>query len=257
MSDFQESALELAHLLSQSRRVVAFTGAGISTSAGLPDFRGPDGIYQRAGLENPEEIFDIETFRRDPSIFYKFHREFLRILKDVEPTFTHRFLAQEERRGRLQGVVTQNIDALHQRGGSRRVLEVHGSVWGSHCTRCRTTYDYQISVVKTLREEIPRCESCRGVLKPDVVFFGEAVNHMEESERLAEEADLMLVLGTALAVRPAAMLPALCPGKIVVVNKGELFSHDLPRSRVHLFVDGELDPFFQAVASHLEPSPEH
>lgn len=252
MTTLQEQARQCAALVNQAHRVVALTGAGISTAAGIPDFRGPEGLYRQVGLDDPELIFDIVTFRRDPSLFYRFHGQFLRILEQVQPTLTHTFLAQEEQRGHVKGVVTQNIDALHQRAGSRRVLEIHGSVWDTFCTRCHAHYDYQLSITKTLREGIPHCDRCRGVLKPDVVFFGEAVKQLDACQNMVVEADLLLVLGTSLSVMPAAMLPALCPGKIVVVNQGEFSSSALPRSRVALFVEAELDPFFQEVAAHLE-----
>lgn len=252
MTALQEHALQCADLLAQAHRVVALTGAGISTAAGIPDFRGPEGLYRQAGIDHPENIFDIDTFRKDPSLFYRFHGTFLQALERVQPTFTHTFLAQEEQRGRLKGVVTQNIDALHQRAGSRQVLEIHGSVWDTFCTRCHAHYDYQLSVTKTLREGIPHCDRCRGVLKPDVVFFGEAVKHLDACQTMVVEADLLLVLGTSLTVMPAALLPALCPGKIVVVNKGE-FSHSaLPPSRITLFAEEALDPFFREVAACLE-----
>lgn len=240
----QEKAHTVADLWKQAQCVVALTGAGISTAAGLPDFRGPEGLYQKAGIEDPERIFDIGTFRQNPSLFYRFHRAFLRALEHVEPTFAHRFLAEAERCGRLTGVITQNIDALHQRAGSHRILEIHGSVWESFCTRCHARYDYACSVEKTFRETVPRCDRCQGVLKPDVVFFGEGVKQLEACQELVTEADLLVVLGTSLTVMPAALLPSLCRGRIVVVSRGNVAVPAFPFFDRIFTVDEDLDRFF-------------
>jgi NAD-dependent deacetylase len=246
----RETARACAEAIRRARRIGVLSGAGMSTNAGIPDFRGPKGIYRTLGIENPESIFDIERFRRDPSFFYAFHREFLRILRDVTPTEAHRFLADLEGTGRLSGIVTQNIDALHQRAGSRRVLEIHGSVWTSRCVTCRKRYEYGEAERRTLAEPVPRCD-CGGVLKPEVVFFGESVLRLEESFELAEGADLFLVLGSSLVVAPAAMLPARCAGPIVVVNRGEVSSAYLPPRRIALRAEEDLDEFFLAVREDL------
>jgi NAD-dependent deacetylase len=247
MNTLKIAASLCSDLIERSNRIVLLSGAGMSTSAGLPDFRGPDGIYRRKLGVDPERIFDIDWFKRDPSFFYRFHREFLESLEKIEPTFAHRFFASLEKEGKLSGIITQNIDSLHQRAGSSRVMEFHGGVWSSFCTSCGRTWGYDRSVAMTFADDVPRCDSCGGVIKPDIVFFGEMVKHLEESRELARKADLFFVVGSSLNVTPAALLPAMSGGKIVVVNKGEIARHYLPPERIDLLVEEDIDTFFRAV----------
>ena len=234
-------------LLRQAGRIAALTGAGISTAAGIPDFRGPRGLYVTRQYD-PEKTFDIEYFDRDPSYFFAFARDFVQLVERIQPTLTHRFLAALEARGQLDAIITQNIDGLHQRAGSRRVFEVHGSVRSGHCRRCGKAYEYDALRAKVLGEDIARCETCGGVVKPDIVFFGEAVRDMEESSRAAARADLFLVIGSSLTVYPAALLPQYAGGQVVVVNQGpvEMASADWLR------VDEAADAFFARVATALD-----
>jgi NAD-dependent deacetylase len=240
-------ASECAALINNSKSIVLLSGAGMSTSAGLPDFRGPNGIYKRETGVEPERVFDIEWFRKEPGFFYNFHRAFLKSLKTIEPTFSHSFFASLEQRGKMSGIVTQNIDALHQRAGSKNVLEIHGSVWKSFCTHCGKEWNYEDSVSLAFSCDVPRCDLCRGVIKPDVVFFGEMVKHLEESRDLARSADLFFVVGSSLNVTPAALLPSMTKGVIVVVNKGEISGHYLPQERIRIFAEEDIDTFFRAV----------
>lgn len=236
-----------AELIRSSRRLVALTGAGISTAAGIPDFRGPEGLYI-TGRYDAEATFEITGFRRDPAPFFAFTREVIGSLADLRPTFTHRFLARLESEAVLQSVVTQNIDPLHQRAGSRTVIAVHGGYWTSHCQACRSTFSLDDLVEMLDRAEVPRC-GCGGVVKPDVVLFGEPVYAMDEAIVAVAEADLLLVLGSSLSVYPAAWLPesASCP--IVVVNRGPV---ELAPAANRYFADAELDPYFIEVARELE-----
>ena len=243
----QGNAAICAQWIRSARRVGVFSGAGLSTNAGIPDFRGPQGLYRTLKIADPEAIFDIQVFRRDPTLFYRFHRGFLDLLDTVEPTETHRFFARLEREGVLSGIVTQNIDGLHQRAGSRRVLEIHGGVGSNTCTRCGTPYDLQTLKELLRASEVPRCPRCDGTVKPDVVFFGEGVQALEACRSLMEETDLLFVVGSSLVVTPAALLPALCPGTLVVVNQGEVSSAYLPPRRVALRVEEDLDDFFRSV----------
>jgi len=245
------AAGQVAELVRASGQIVLLSGAGMSTSAGIPDFRGPDGLYRKLGIENPERIFDIAVFERDPSFYYGFHREFLRQVEAVKPTAAHRFFARLEEQGKLAGIVTQNIDALHQKAGSANVLEIHGSIWKSHCIKCGKAYSYEESARKVETGGVPFCDSCRGVLKPDVVFFGENVMQFEACQELAARADLLFVVGSSLVVTPAAWLPSLCPGSIVVVNRGEISRTYLPSSRVALHVEEDIDTFFTALSEKL------
>jgi NAD-dependent deacetylase len=235
-----------ADLIRRSERVVALTGAGVSTAAGIPDFRGPKGLYVTRQYD-PDTVFDISAFRHNPEPFYEFTRDFLGVIDSLEPTVTHRFLAQLEADGRLVAVVTQNIDSLHQRAGSQRVISVHGDYWTSHCLDCGREYDLD-SMEQMVREtDIPRC-SCDGVIKPDVVFYGEAVRDLEAAASVIGASDLLLVLGSTLVVYPAAFLPEQAGGDIVVVNRGEV---GLTPGPGRFFVDADLDEYFGEVAHHL------
>jgi len=245
---------ELAALLRQARAAAALTGAGISTGAGIPDFRGPQGLYVTRRYD-PDRVFDIDAFRADPAPFYEFTRDFMDLLRTIQPTLAHRALARLEAAGMLRGVVTQNIDALHRQAGSRRVVEVHGSYGTASCTACGRAVEgasssqwWAEAVRSGPRAPVVLCSRCGGVVKPDVVFFGEAVRGFEQAEELARRSDLFLVLGSSLAVHPAATLPFLSPGKVVVVNKGPVA---LPPGRDRFFVDAPLDEYFAEVLREL------
>lgn len=252
MKALQQEASQCAEMIKKANAIVLLSGAGMSTNAGIPDFRGPQGLYKRAGIPDPERIFDIEYFYRDPSLFYSFHRELLKALDAAKPTFAHFFFAALEKKGKLLGIVTQNIDALHQRAGSHKVYEIHGGIWESHCTKCGKLFDYETSKRMTFEKEIPRCDNCGGVIKPDIVFFGEPVKHIDECFELARKADLFFVVGSSLVVTPAAMIPSATSGEIIVVNKGEVSEFYLPSSRVALRVDADIDEFFRSVNEELK-----
>jgi NAD-dependent deacetylase len=249
--ELRESAQRCSDFIQDARRVVLLSGAGMSTAAGIADFRGPNGFYRTVQIENPERIFDIETFRDDPSLFYRFHRELIQVLERVKPTFAHRFFAALEQTGIMQGIITQNIDSLHQKAGSKNVLEIHGGVWQSYCFKCGKEYPYDVARDKTLAETVPTCDSCSGPIKPNVVFFGEAVKYLLESQLLARSADLFFILGSSLTVTPAALLPALAPGRIVVVNQGPLSYAYLPEHRIDLLVPADINTFFEEVNNIL------
>ena len=237
----------LAALIQRASRIAALTGAGISTAAGIPDFRGPRGLYVTRQYD-PEKTFDINYFDRDPSYFFAFARDFVQLVEQVEPTYTHRFLADLEARGKMDAVITQNLDGLHQKAGSQRVIEVHGSVRTGHCRKCGRGYGYEELKAKVLHEEIVRCDTCGGIVKPDIVFFGEAVQGMEEASRVAGRADLFLVIGSSLTVYPAASLPERAGGQVVVVNQGQV---EIASSE-WLRVDEAADAFFARVATALD-----
>jgi NAD-dependent deacetylase len=244
---------ELAALLRQARSAAVLTGAGISTGAGIPDFRGPRGLYVTRQYD-ADRIFDIDHFRREPRDFYEFTRDFMGLLGTLRPTLTHRALARLEAAGLLAGVVTQNIDSLHTRAGSRNVIEVHGSYATASCTGCGLAVEdpsprwWAEATRNGPRAPVVACAGCGGVVKPDVVFFGEAVRGFERAEALARGADLFLVLGSSLAVHPAAVLPQLAPGKVVVVNKGAV---SLAPGPGRWFVEASLDEYFAEVLAAL------
>ena len=211
-----------------AKHVVAMTGAGVSTLCGIPDFRGPKGLYKNP---DAERIFDIGWFDRDPSVYYRGCRDLVYGLGAFEPGPVHIALKRLEDAGRLDGIATQNIDMLHQKAGSSCVSEVHGSPILHHCRRCgdEKTFEEVMAMVganggaeKLGDPYVPRC-ACGGVYKPDITFFGEALPEEAffRSQELAMRADVMLVLGTSLTVFPAAGLPRLTlqkGGKVIIVN---------------------------------------
>ncbi len=193
-------------MIAESDHIVVITGAGISTGAGIQDFRSPGGLYstavQRYGLPFPEAIFDLGYFLKNPEPFFRLSAEML--LKDIQPTACHRLLAQLEDTGKKVQIVTQNIDMLHEKAGSSEVVECHGSYRSGCCMDCRRKYSYARFSEPLLEGKIPRC-SCGGVIKPDVVFFGESLP--EEFLSLYENPprpDLVIVMGTSLTVHPVA-----------------------------------------------------
>jgi NAD-dependent deacetylase len=236
-----------------SQGVVVLTGAGVSTAAGIPDFRGPRGLYVTRQYD-PEKVFDIDWFSRDPRFFYDFSRDFIDLMRITGPTFTHRFLAALEQQGRLKGVITQNIDALHQVAGSARVVELHGSYRAATCHDCGKhladlTYDWwDAAMGDSPRPPVALCPACRGVLKPDIVFFGEPVHAIAEAQRMVAECDLLLVLGSSLKVTPASLLPHYTTRTTIVVNKGHVTLTPAPYRH---FVEEELDAYCRVVATCL------
>jgi NAD-dependent protein deacetylase/lipoamidase len=218
-----EQAERLAELIRDSGSTVALTGAGISVPSGIPDFRSPgEGLWEKV---NPMEVAHIDAFNRDPAKFWSFYRPRFHILGDKEPNGAHRALAELERRDLLDAVITQNIDQLHHKAGSERVIEVHGSIRTSSCQSCGA--EFPLADVEGLFAEdgVARCPDCQGPVKPDVVLFGELLpaDAMAEAESLAAGADLMLCVGSSLEVYPVAGLPSVTlgrGGRIAVITQG-------------------------------------
>lgn len=200
---------ELIDLIMASEHTVAFTGAGVSTASGIRDFRGKNGIYNDLWRGyRVEELFSIDLFHRDPSLFYAWAKDFVYCMDRFQPSPLHRVLAQLEARGKLQAIITQNIDMLHQRAGSQIVHEVHGSAQHHHCLACNKHYDYPTIQAEVFADHVPHCE-CGGIIKPDITFYGEALNAetFTAATNAACQTDLMIVLGSSLTVYPAASLP--------------------------------------------------
>lgn len=206
----------LKALVDSSERIVFFGGAGVSTESGIPDFRSVDGLYHQKYPYPPETILSHTFYEREPELFFRFYREKL-LCPEAEPNAAHFALAELERRGKLTAVVTQNIDGLHQKAGSRRVLELHGSVLRNYCEECSRFYSMETILHS---EGIPRCE-CGGRIKPDVVLYEEGLDTatVRQSVEAISHADLLIVGGTSLVVYPAAGLIDYCPGKLAVINK--------------------------------------
>ena len=209
----------LKRWISESSRIVAFTGAGVSTESGIPDFRSVDGLYSQKFDYPPEMIISHSFYEQDPAYFFRFYREKMLPL-GFEPNITHKTFAKWEAEGKLSAVVTQNIDGLHQKAGSRRVYELHGSVLRNYCTRCRKFYDAQFVKDST---GVPKC-TCGGTVKPDVVLYEEGLDQdiIENSVMAIANADLLIVGGTSLTVYPAAGLIRYYRGKhLVLINRDE------------------------------------
>ena len=208
----------LAALLREHQPCVVLTGAGISTESGIPDFRSATGIWAEV---DPLEVASIQAFRRDPERVWGFYRQRIDSLLDAEPNPGHYALAELERRGLVRAVVTQNIDTLHSRAGSRDVVEVHGSIRRAVCLRCHSAEGVEGVLAQLAERPAPLCTNCGEVLKPGVVLFGELLppGEMERATELARSAALMLVVGSSLEVWPVAGLP-LEARSLAVVNRG-------------------------------------
>ena len=207
----------LKQWIQESRHIVFFGGAGVSTESGIPDFRSVDGLYNQKFDYLPEQIISHSFFDKDPAYFFRFYREKMLPL-GFEPNVTHLKLAQWEREGKLDAVITQNIDGLHQKAGSQRVFELHGSVLRNYCVNCGKFFS--VEYIKN-HPNIPRCD-CGGTVKPDVVLYEEALNAnvLDESIHAIQNADLLIVAGTSLTVYPAAGLLRYYSGRrLVLINR--------------------------------------
>ena len=210
---------ELQQWIDESRRIVFFGGAGVSTESGIPDFRSQDGLYHQQFAYPPEEILSHTFFARHPEEFFRFYRAKMLPL-DAQPNDAHRFLAQLEAGGRLTAVITQNIDGLHQKAGSKNVFELHGSIYRNYCEKCGKFYPPEY-----IRDSdgIPRC-TCGGRIKPDVVLYEESLDQkvIEGAVRAIADAEVLIVGGTSLTVYPAAGLIRYYRGnKLVLINRDE------------------------------------
>jgi NAD-dependent deacetylase len=245
-----ETTGKLADLIRANQPCVALTGAGISTESGIPDFRSPTGMWAEF---DPLEYATMGAFRRDPAKVWRFYAPRFSMLTEAKPNAAHIALAELERRGLLRAVVTQNIDLLHERAGSRDVIEVHGSIRTSTCPDCRA--QHSLAEVVPLIEAgggAPSCPDCGGILKPDVVFFDELLppEAIDRAYELAAEAHLLLVVGSTLEVWPVAELPLVtlrAGGKVAVVNRGPTAID----GRADLKIEGGAGDVLESVVSAL------
>ncbi|NJE04636.1 NAD-dependent deacylase [Thermococcus sp. M36] len=217
---------EAAKLLARSRFAIAFTGAGISAESGVPTFRGFNGLWKK---HRPEELATPEAFKRDPYLVWEFYKWRIDLIRKAKPNKAHRALTELEEMGILKAVITQNVDDLHREAGTRNPIELHGNIFRVRCTSC----DYREDLKETGRldeflaqKDLPRCPRCGSLLRPDVVWFGEPLPRkaIEEAFRLAERADLVLVIGTSGVVYPAAYIPQIVKetgGKVIEINPDE------------------------------------
>ena len=233
-----EQMQQLKKIIEESNNIVFFGGAGVSTESGIPDFRSVDGLYNQKYDYPPETILSHTFYRRKTAEFYRFYREKM-ICLTAKPNAAHLKLAQWEEEGKLKAVITQNIDGLHQMAGSKKVLELHGSVLRNYCEDCGKFYDAEF-ILNSIG--VPKCE-CGGGVKPDVVLYEEGLDNftIQESIRCIREADVLIIGGTSLAVYPAAGLIDYYQGnKLILVNKTPT-----PRDSIaNLVVQGSIGEIF-------------
>jgi NAD-dependent deacetylase len=246
-------AAHLAELIRAAGSVVALTGAGISVPSGIPDFRTPGrGLWEKV---DPTEVAHIDAWRRDPARFWSFYGTRFHVLEGKQPNRAHAILAELERAGRLDAVITQNIDRLHERAGTRKLVEVHGSIASSRCLSCGGSYP--LAEVRARLEAapdgVPRCD-CGRPLKPDVVLFGELLpaTAIERAEAFAAAADLLLCIGSSLEVYPVASLPATtlaAGGEVAIVTRGPTQYDRRAAARLGGDVVAELEAVAAALAA--------
>ena len=217
----EDKILKFVEMVNESNNIVFFGGAGVSTESGIPDFRSEDGLYNQHYKYPPEQILSHTFFMKHTKDFYEFYRDKMNSLK-YEPNITHKKLAELEKKGKLKAVVTQNIDGLHQKAGSKKVYELHGSVLRNYCMSCNQFYnaEYVFNGIN-----VPMCE-CGGIIKPDVVLYQEGLDNsvIEGAVRAINDADMLIVAGTSLTVQPASGLINYYRGnKLVLINKTATF----------------------------------
>lgn len=215
----QEKIMKLKQWIEESPNIVFFGGAGVSTESGIPDFRSVDGLYHQKYKYPPETILSHTFYKKKTEEFYEFYRDKM-IIETAKPNITHLKLAELEQKGKLKGIVTQNIDGLHQKAGSKKVMELHGSMHRNYCTACGEFY--KLDMIKQTKG-VPTCK-CGGIIKPDVVLYEEGLDErvMQESVQLIANADILIIGGTSLAVYPAAGMVRYYKGdKLVLINKSE------------------------------------
>ncbi|MGB9891649.1 NAD-dependent deacylase [Thermodesulfovibrio sp. Kuro-1] len=219
---YHEKISKTCELIKKSTYSVAFTGAGISTESGIPDFRSPNGLWQRFRIVTYQEFIIDRKARNE---FWKMKRELIQEIINAKPNNAHNALAELEKRGLLKYVITQNIDGLHQMAGNKSVIELHGNQRGYICLDCEKVYPLE-EVLKMLKEQELdlRCEVCGGIIKPTIVFFGEPMPEKEllMAQQIANKCDIMFVIGTSLQVEPAASIPRIAyqnGAKLIFINK--------------------------------------
>ncbi|HKL58303.1 MAG TPA: NAD-dependent protein deacylase [Sphaerochaeta sp.] len=224
LEQFEKKFSILKPLILNAKRMTVFTGAGVSTLSGIPDFRSSQGIYSKQweGLD-VEHILSIAFFMQHPDVFYAWAKEYWYHLDYYKPNVVHRTLAKLEAKGYMRSLYTQNIDMLHQKAGSKKQYEVHGSAMHHYCTNCNAHYTYEQIAPIVLKDEVPYCTACGSLIKPDIVFYGENLNShiLDRAYEDFSHPDLCLVLGSSLRVQPAASFPLYATrngAPLVIVN---------------------------------------
>lgn len=227
-------------MIDNAYHIVFFGGAGVSTASGIKDFRGKNGLYREKDYPTdlpPEYMLSIDLFKSNPKIFFDFYKDKMNCL-DAKPNVIHKYLAKLEKEKKLEAIITQNIDGLHQKAGSKNVLEIHGTVYKNHCIDCGKSYSAEYIFNS---KGIPKC-SCGGIIKPDVVLYGEQLpTSFVVAMDYINKADLLIVAGTSLTVEPAASLVRMFAGKHLVIINGSLTAYE---GKADLIIHDRLEDVF-------------
>lgn len=231
---------ELQKMIDNAYHIVFFGGAGVSTASGIKDFRGKNGLYREKDYPTdlpPEYMLSIDLFKSNPKMFFDFYKDKMNCL-DAKPNVIHKYLAKLEKEKKLEAIITQNIDGLHQKAGSKNVLEIHGTVYKNHCIDCGKSYSAEYVFNSN---GIPKC-SCGGIIKPDVVLYGEQLpTSFVVAIDYINKADLLIVAGTSLTVEPAASLVRMFDGKHLVIINGSLTAYE---GKADLIIHDRLEDVF-------------
>lgn len=228
MKTFEERIDLLNNLIAQSNNIVFFGGAGVSTESGIPDFRSKDGLYNQHDVQfdqySPEYLLSRSCLANNPKVFYEFYRQKLDC-RNIEPNITHYKLAELDATGKLKAVITQNIDGLHQKAGSKHVLEIHGTIMENYCWRCKK--EYPSNYIFNCTDSIPKCK-CNGLIRPDVTLYEEILpqDAWNGAIKALQQADLLIIGGTSLTVYPANMLLQYYSGENMVLINRDLTNYD-------------------------------
>ena len=236
---------QLAKWIDESNYIVFFGGAGVSTESGIPDFRSVDGLYNQQYKYPPETMLSHSFFMREPEEFFRFYENKV-LAPDAEPNNAHKALASLEAKGKLKAVITQNIDGLHQKAGSKEVLELHGSVLRNYCMQCGESDDLDSVIDKIRTEKVPYCDKCKKIIKPDVVLYEEGLDNsiMSRSVQHLQNADMLIIGGTSLVVYPAAGLIDYYRGnKLVLINRDKTARDSVADLVIHDSIGEVLTPF--------------
>ena len=247
MKDFNEQIKTLKDMIEESHTIAFFTGAGISTLSGIPDFRSKNGLYSnRYHGKKPEKILHIKYFNKHPEEFYAFYREKL-LIDNIDPNVIHLFISELQQLGKEVTVVTQNIDGLHEKAGSLKIHNLHGAIHRNYCVDCKKEYD--IDYIKQA-QGIPRCKECGGIIRPAITFYGEFLDKetFKQARLDTKNADLLIVLGTSLVVYPASEIVSHFRGKhLVIINKKRTkFNH-----QANLVIQEDFAKVFNALLKEL------
>lgn len=245
-----EEIEKLREYIEKSNRIVFFGGAGVSTESGIPDFRSKDGLYNQHDVNfekyRPEYLLSHSCLRDEPEVYFEFHRQKMDT-RNIEPNDAHRYLVELEKRGKLSAIVTQNIDGLHQKAGSKKVFEIHGSALRNYCMKCGKRYD--ANYIFDSKEEIPHC-TCGGIIRPDITLYEEGLPEeaVNGAIKAIREADLLIIGGTSLTVYPAASYINYFRGKyLVVINESDL---SIPRSENTLILHEKIGKVFRQLSNY-------